>query len=67
MKVDIKSIAAAIRKTKSAVEKRANREAWPYTEEPVRGGRRKVFVTAIHTRSNRYVSNTRSKDYSISR
>ena len=33
----------ALRVTKRAVERRANREAWHFEEESVRGGQRKVF------------------------
>jgi transposase InsO family protein len=44
MITDLTGIASALRVTKRAIELRANREAWPYEAEAVRGGRRKVFV-----------------------
>lgn len=44
MKIDMQLIADALRKSKSAVEKRANREAWSFEEIAVRGGKRKVFT-----------------------
>ena len=39
-------IAAATGKTRRAVEIRAVTESWPYTEERVRGGRRRLFPVA---------------------
>lgn len=44
MTVDMKFIADALRITKSAIEKRANRESWAFDEMSVRGGKRKVFA-----------------------
>jgi transposase InsO family protein len=41
--LDVLVIAAALRRDRSRVAKRARAEAWPYTEHKVRGGRRKVF------------------------
>ena len=43
MKIDLQLIADALRKTKSAIEKRANRESWSFEALAVRGGRSKVF------------------------
>jgi len=43
MKCDLRAIADALRVTKSAIEKRANRESWSFEEIAVRGGRSKVF------------------------
>lgn len=43
MNADMKIIADALRVTKRAIERRANREGWNFEEVAVRGGRRKVF------------------------
>lgn len=43
---DLHAIAVALRRHKSAVERRASREAWPFNEEKVRGGRRRLFALA---------------------
>lgn len=40
---DVRQLAAALRVTKRALELRAQRERWPFTEEPVRGGRRRLY------------------------
>lgn len=45
-KFDFIQIANALQLTKRAVEMRANRENWPFTEESVRGGKRKLFAQA---------------------
>lgn len=44
--IDLTLIAAALNLSKSAMEKRAKRENWAYTEEAVRGGKRKLFALA---------------------
>lgn len=44
--VTLATIAEALDMAKSSVAERAAREAWPYTEEAVRGGRRRMFAPA---------------------
>lgn len=44
MKIDLQLIADALRKTRSAIDKRSKREGWSFEELAVRGGRSKVFV-----------------------
>lgn len=46
MRVGLEQIAAALNVTKRAVEKQAQRNAWRFDLEPVRGGHRKVFAVA---------------------
>lgn len=41
---DCAAIADALGITKRAIELRAAKEYWPYTEQPVRGGRRRLFA-----------------------
>lgn len=41
--VTLEHLAAALGVTKSAVVYRAARESWPYTEQPVRGGRKRFY------------------------
>lgn len=45
--VTMSEIATALQISKQAVAARAERESWPFTEEPVRGGKRRLF--APHT------------------
>ncbi|MFX8262528.1 hypothetical protein ABTL46_21985, partial [Acinetobacter baumannii] len=40
---DVRQLAAALGVTKRALELRAQRERWPFAEEPVRGGRRRLY------------------------
>lgn len=44
--VTLAEVATALGVTKRAVEIRAEREAWPYVEEAVRGGRRRLYAVA---------------------
>lgn len=46
MTVDFKTLAAALKVSKRAVEMRAKRESWLFTEEDVNGGKRKLFAIA---------------------
>jgi hypothetical protein len=41
--VSIREIAAALRITKQVAQRRADKEHWPYIEEPTRGGRRRLY------------------------
>lgn len=41
--VTIKEIAAALDVTQRTIERRAVNESWPHQEEPVRGGRRRLY------------------------
>ena len=41
---DIRQIAEALGRHKSATERRAAKEAWPFTEQAVRGGRRRLYA-----------------------
>jgi hypothetical protein len=41
--VTLEHLAVALGVTKSAVVYRALRERWPYTEQPVRGGRKRFY------------------------
>lgn len=41
--VTLEHLAVALGVTKSAVVRRALRERWPYTEQPVRGGRKRFY------------------------
>lgn len=43
---DIKFIAHALRVTKRATERRAVKEGWTFDEQPVRGGRRRLYALA---------------------
>lgn len=43
---DVQRIAHALRITKRAAELRATREQWPFTEQSVRGGRRRLYALA---------------------
>lgn len=45
-RVTLAQIAEALGKAKSSVSERAQREAWPYTEEAVRGGKRRLYAPA---------------------
>lgn len=45
-RVTIKDIAAALCVAQRSVERRAAKEAWPYQEEPCRGGRRRLYPIA---------------------
>src|SRR5574337_1167191 len=51
MKATLAQIAAALGMAKSGVAYRAEREAWPYTEEAVRGGKRRVYDPAALPKS----------------
>lgn len=42
--VTMKSIAAALRVTKQAVQARAAKESWPYAEVAVKGGRQRLYA-----------------------
>lgn len=44
--VGLRQIAAALQLHKSVVEKRSAKEAWPFTEQAVRGGKRRMY--ALH-------------------
>ncbi|MDP1980507.1 transposase family protein [Undibacterium sp.] len=46
MSIDFNIISAALKVTKSAVEKRANRESWAFSTVTGRGGKRKLFELA---------------------
>lgn len=52
--INFSMIAAALNVSKRAVEKRARREAWPFTTESVRGGQRKLFDTHLLPRETGY-------------
>lgn len=43
---DAREIALALGLHKSVIEKRANKEGWPYTEVAVRGGKRRLYTVA---------------------
>lgn len=43
---DFAEIAAALGVTGRATKKRAERDGWPYTEQPVRGGKKRFFALA---------------------
>ena len=45
--LDAAQIAAALGITKRAINKRSEREQWPYIEQAVRGGRLKVYSIAL--------------------
>lgn len=45
--VTYQDIAGALSMAKSSIADRAVRESWPYTEQPVRGGRRRLFPVAL--------------------
>jgi hypothetical protein len=45
-RVDAAAIAEALNVTSRWVHIRATREAWPFTEAPVRGGRKRLYVVA---------------------
>lgn len=49
----IAEIAAALGVTKNAVQRRANREAWPFEEASVRGGKKRLYATAVLPRAIR--------------
>lgn len=42
--IDAGAIASALSITKRAIELRAKKETWPFTEQAVRGGRRRLYV-----------------------
>lgn len=46
MKIDLKTIAMALRISRQATTERSNRENWAFTQEAVRGGQRKLFTLA---------------------
>lgn len=41
--ITLELIAAVMRCAKRSIERRAARERWPYTEQPCRGGRRRIY------------------------
>lgn len=47
MKVNFQEIASALNVCKRAVERRAVRESWAFTLQPVRGGQQKIFETTL--------------------
>lgn len=42
--IDVAAVAAALGITKRSAERRAIHESWPFTEQPVRGGRRRLYA-----------------------
>lgn len=40
---DFAAIAAALKVSLQAIQKRATKETWPFTEQPVRGGKKRLF------------------------
>ena len=49
--VTLAAVAEALGIEKRSAERRADREAWPYTEETVRGGRRRLYDPAMLPKS----------------
>ncbi len=46
MSIDINAIAQALNTSKRSAERRANKEAWAFKEESVRGGKKRMYALA---------------------